>query len=234
LCLFAAFPLFLSCVSLHSFNVSDIHIGGGLLQTPVDKLFGRFMERIPQLSFGFRQHVLFRPLILFPSAGSLLTFRLSPLDLRQFFIPQPVKGTDFSSGDEKGLPVFAKRADGGNFSRIDSDEGARFIRFCLLSIFILHGQIKTLIQAAFNFFDRSLWQMQRILDNWLFPFSMMNAHGEFDFSVFIHFETIFHPFCWEMLLFLVGIAGRMSLLDCVVCEVLAKRYLWQTACIDWL
>jgi hypothetical protein len=66
--LFTACPLFLSRVSRHPFNISNIHIGGGLLQTPVDKLFGRFMETIPQLSFGFRQHVLFRPLILFPLA----------------------------------------------------------------------------------------------------------------------------------------------------------------------
>jgi hypothetical protein len=47
----------------------------------------------------------------------------------------------------------------------------------------------------------------------------MNAHGEFDFSVFIHFETVFRPFCWEVLLFLVGIAGRMSLLDGLVCSL---------------
>ena len=51
--LFAARTFFLSRVPLYSFDVSDIHIGGGLFQTPVDKLFRYFMERIPQLSFGF-------------------------------------------------------------------------------------------------------------------------------------------------------------------------------------
>jgi hypothetical protein len=33
---------------------------------------------------------------------------------------------------------------------------------------------------------------------------------------FIHFETIFRPFRWEVLLFLVGITSSMSLLDRVV------------------
>jgi hypothetical protein len=47
----------------------------------------------------------------------------------------------------------------------------------------------------------------------------MNAHGEFDFSVFVNLETVFRPFCWEMLLFLIGIAGRMSLLDGLVCRL---------------
>ena len=50
----------------------------------------------------------------------------------------------------------------------------------------------------------------------------------------IPIETVFHPFRWEVFLFLVGITGRLSLLDGLVCEVLAKRYLWQTDWIDWL
>jgi hypothetical protein len=63
-----------SC-SAEPFDVSDIHIEGELLQTPIDKLFGRFMERIPQLSFAFRQHVLFRP-IHFPTSLRLEEGRL--------------------------------------------------------------------------------------------------------------------------------------------------------------
>jgi hypothetical protein len=88
-----------------------------------------------------------------------------------------------------------------------------------------HGQIKTLIPAAFDFFDGSFWQMRRIHDNRLFPFSVMNAHGEFDFSVFVNLETVFRPFRWEVLLFLVGITGSMSLLNRVVCGLSCEEVL---------
>jgi hypothetical protein len=42
----------------------------------------------------------------------------------------------------------------------------------------------------------------------------MDAHRQFDFSIFIHFETVFRPFCVEVLLFPVGITSlAKSLLD---------------------
>ena len=82
---------------------------------------------------------IFSPVRTFPLTGSFLTLGLTTLNLRQFFIPQPVKGAYFSSGDENSLTVFAKCSNGMHFSKIDSNGLSWFIRFFLLSIFIRHG-----------------------------------------------------------------------------------------------
>jgi hypothetical protein len=62
-------------------------------------------------------------------------------------------------------------------------------------------------------------------ESWLFPFSVMNAHGEFNFSIFVNLETVFRPFRWEVLLFPVGITCKMSLLDRAVSRLSCEEVL---------
>jgi hypothetical protein len=48
-----------------------------------------------------------------------------------------------------------------------------------------------------NFFKKAIVLL-------VFSFYMMNVHRKFNFSIFVNLETVFRPFSWEMLLFLVG------------------------------